>query len=98
VVRSTDAGNTWSAAIPMDAQHVASVQIAGQAVRSSDFLPEFAANFVNGNVFSVWQDALFSATGDTVGPSRSRCSPRNHPNASAASCRITRSVTSTTLG
>ena len=63
VIRSTDAGSTWSAAIPIDVQQVASVQIAGQAVRSSDFLPEFAANPVNGNLYAVWQDARFSPTG-----------------------------------
>src|SRR6478672_9573931 len=50
VIRSIDGGNTWSAAIPIDVQQVASVQIAGQAVRSSDELPEFAANPVNGNL------------------------------------------------
>jgi hypothetical protein len=44
-------------------QQVASVSIAGQAVRSSDFLPEFAANPVNGNLYAVWQDARFSPTG-----------------------------------
>jgi hypothetical protein len=32
-------------------------------VRSSDFLPEFAANPVNGNIYAVWQDARFSPTG-----------------------------------
>ena len=63
VIRSTDAGNTWSDAIPIDVQQVASVRIAGQAVRSSDFLPEFAANPVNGNLYAVWQDARFSPTG-----------------------------------
>ena len=63
VIRSTDAGNTWSDAIPIDVQQVASVQIAGQAVRSSDELPEFAANPVNGNLYAVWQDARFSPTG-----------------------------------
>jgi hypothetical protein len=63
VIRSTDAGNTWSDAIPIDVQQVASVSIAGQAVRSSDFLPEFAVNPVNGNIYAVWQDARFSPTG-----------------------------------
>jgi hypothetical protein len=63
VIRSTDGGNTWSGAIPIDIQQVASVQIAGQAVRSSDFLPEFATNPVNGNIYAVWQDARFSPTG-----------------------------------
>jgi hypothetical protein len=63
VIRSSDAGNTWSNAIPIDVQHVASVRIAGQAVRSSDFLPEFAVNPVNGNLYAVWQDSRFSPTG-----------------------------------
>jgi Neuraminidase (sialidase) len=63
VIRSTDSGNTWSQARGIDTQQVASVSIAGQAVRSSDFLPEFAANPVNGNVYAVWQDARFSPTG-----------------------------------
>jgi hypothetical protein len=63
VIRSTDQGTTWSRAIPIDVQQVASVQIAGQVVRSSDELPEFATNPVNGNVYAVWQDARFSPTG-----------------------------------
>ena len=63
VIRSTDAGSTWSDAIPIDVQQVASVSIAGQPVRSSDFLPEFAANPLNGNIYAVWQDARFSPTG-----------------------------------
>src|SRR5262249_40825896 len=62
VIRSTDTGNTWSDAIPIDVQQVAPVRIAGQRVRSSDFLPEFAVNPVNGNVYAVWQDARFSPT------------------------------------
>ena len=63
VIRSTDGGNTWSEARGIDTQQVASVSIAGQPVRSSDFLPEFATNPVNGNVYAVWQDARFSPTG-----------------------------------
>ncbi len=63
VIRSTDGGNTWSEARGIDTQHVASVSITGHPVRSSDFLPEFAANPVNGNVYAVWQDARFSPTG-----------------------------------
>jgi hypothetical protein len=39
------------------------VTIASQAVRSSDFLPEVAANPMNGNLDAVWQDARFSPTG-----------------------------------
>ena len=63
VIRSTDHGNTWSQPIPIDVQQVASVAIDGQAVRSSDFLPEFAANPVNGNLYAVWQDSRFRPTG-----------------------------------
>jgi hypothetical protein len=33
IIRSTDGGNTWSNAIPIDVQQVASVRIASQAVR-----------------------------------------------------------------
>jgi hypothetical protein len=49
IIRSTDGGSTWAGPIPIDAAQVASVSIAGQAVRSSDELPEFATNPVNGN-------------------------------------------------
>jgi len=63
VLRSTDGGDTFSDAIGIDVQQVAAVTIAGQAVRSSDFLPEFAANPVNGNLYAVWQDSRFSASG-----------------------------------
>ena len=44
---------------------MAHVTIAGQAVRSSDELPEFAANPVNGNLYAVWQDKRFSAAGNS---------------------------------
>jgi hypothetical protein len=63
VIRSTDGGNTWSEARGIDTQQVASVSIAGHSVRSSDFLPEFATNPVNGNIYAVWQDARFSPAG-----------------------------------
>jgi hypothetical protein len=63
IIRSADAGSTWSGPIPIDVQQVASVSIAGQAVRSSDELPEFATNPVNGNLYAVWQDSRFSASG-----------------------------------
>ena len=43
---------------------VASVTIAGHDVRTSDVLPDFAANPVNGNVYAVWQDGRFSSTGN----------------------------------
>jgi hypothetical protein len=63
VIRSMDGGNTWSDPIAIDVQQVGSVAIAGQAVRSSDFLPEFAVNPVNGNLYAVWQDSRFSPSG-----------------------------------
>jgi hypothetical protein len=63
VIRSSDGGNIWSHAIPIDVQQVPAVQIAGQAVRSSGELPEFSTNPVNGNLYAVWEDARFSPTG-----------------------------------
>jgi hypothetical protein len=63
IIRSMDGGNSWSDAIPIDVQQVASVDIAGQAVRSSDFLPEFTVNPINGTLYAVWQDGRFSPTG-----------------------------------
>src|SRR5215831_41126 len=67
IIRSTDGGNTWSDAIGIDVQQVAAVSIpttpAPTRVRSSDELPEFATNPVNGNIYAVWQDSRFSSTG-----------------------------------
>jgi hypothetical protein len=63
IIRSTDGGTTWSQPIVATQEAVAHVTIAGQPVRTSDELPEFAANPVNGNVYAVWQDGRFSATG-----------------------------------
>jgi hypothetical protein len=65
IIRSTDGGNTWSDAIGIDVEQVGHVRIAGRAVRSSDELPEFAANPVNGNLYAVWQDSRFSASGSS---------------------------------
>src|SRR5215469_5192803 len=62
IIRSTDGGNTWSDAIPIDVQQVGHVAIAGRGVRSSDELPEFAVNPINGNLYSVWQDSRFTGT------------------------------------
>jgi hypothetical protein len=61
ILRSMDQGNTWSEAIGIDVQQVAGVNLAGRHVRSSDFLPEFAANPVNGNLYAVWQDGRFAS-------------------------------------
>jgi hypothetical protein len=62
IIRSTDGGNTWSEATGIDVQQVGRVAIAGQGVRSSDELPEFAVNPVNGNLYAVWQDSRFTGT------------------------------------
>ena len=67
IIRSTDGGNTWSDAIGIDVQQVAAVSIPTTPtpthVRSSDELPEFATNPVNGNIYAVWQDNRFSPSG-----------------------------------
>ena len=65
VIRSTDGGATWSQPIVVSQEDVAHVTIAGKAVRTSDEVPEFAANPINGAVYAVWQDKRFSATGNS---------------------------------
>ena len=62
IIRSTDGGNTWSGATTIATQQIGSVSIQGQHLRTSDFLPEFAAG-PEGNLYVVWQDARFSPTG-----------------------------------
>jgi hypothetical protein len=62
VIRSTDGGDTWSQPIIVAQQDFAGVSIAGNAVRSSDELPEFAVG-PEGNLYAVWQDGRFSTTG-----------------------------------
>jgi hypothetical protein len=63
VLRSTDGGATWSAPVIVGQLIDAPVSIAGQAVRTGDTLPAFAANPVNGDLYAVWQDGRFSADG-----------------------------------
>ncbi|HEY7692855.1 MAG TPA: sialidase family protein [Gaiellaceae bacterium] len=62
VIRSTDGGATWSRPIIVSDQQVGSVSIAGRDLRTSDFLPEFAAA-PDGTLYAVWQDQRFSPTG-----------------------------------
>ena len=62
VIRSTDGGATWSQPTVVATQQVGTVSIAGQPVRSSDELPEFAVNPTNGNLYAVWQDSRFTGT------------------------------------
>jgi len=62
VIRSTDGGTTWSPPIIVSDLRIAPVRIAGQGVRSSDELPEFAAA-PDGTLYAVWQDRRFSPTG-----------------------------------
>jgi hypothetical protein len=62
VIRSTNGGATWSQPTIVAQQSFAGVSIAGHPVRSSDELPEFAAG-PEGNLYAVWQDGRFSATG-----------------------------------
>jgi hypothetical protein len=61
VIRSADGGATWSSPTIVATQQVGSVSIAGQPVRSSDELPEFAVG-PEGTIYAVWQDARFTGT------------------------------------
>jgi hypothetical protein len=65
VIRSTDGGTTWSDPIIVNGIDLAEVTIAGHDVRTSDVLPEFTANPVNGTLYAVWQDGRFSPTGNS---------------------------------
>jgi hypothetical protein len=62
-LRSTDGGATWSAPVIVGQLIDAPVSIAGQAVRTGDTLPAFAANPVNGDLYALWQDGRFSPDG-----------------------------------
>jgi hypothetical protein len=64
VLRSTDGGTTWSQPIIAAEEVVAHVRINGRRVRTSDELPEFATNPLNGTLYAVWQDGRFSPTGN----------------------------------
>jgi hypothetical protein len=63
VIRSTDGGASWSQPISVSDEVVASVDIAGHPVRSSDVLPEFAVAPATGTLYAVWQDGRFSPNG-----------------------------------
>jgi hypothetical protein len=62
VMRSTDRGVTWSG--PIKVSDVDTVGVfdpdTGQAVRTGDIIPDFAAGVDTGRVYAVWQDGSFS--------------------------------------
>jgi hypothetical protein len=62
VMRSTDRGVSWSA--PIKVSDVDTVGVTdpdtGQAVRTGDIIPDFAAGVNTNRVYAVWQDGSFS--------------------------------------
>ncbi|MGH2992304.1 MAG: sialidase family protein [Solirubrobacterales bacterium] len=62
VLRSNDAGETWSAPILVDRLQTISVRDpeTGEDVRTGDIVPDVAVNSDNGRLYAVWQDARFS--------------------------------------
>lgn len=63
VLRSADGGATWSGPVIVSQLVDAPVSIAGQAVRTGDIIPAFAANPSTGALYAVWQDGRFSPDG-----------------------------------
>jgi hypothetical protein len=63
VIHSSDGGNTWSGPTVAAREQVAHVFISGKFIRTSDQLPEFATNPVNGDLYAVWQDGRFTSGG-----------------------------------
>ena len=72
VQRSTDKGQTWSKAIVVAPQQVASVTTPGdgQDVRTGDVIPDIAVDRSgaqrDGNLYVVWQDGRFKAGGSAA--------------------------------
>jgi BNR repeat-like domain len=58
-IRSSDGGASWSGATIVNSLVDAPVTIGGQAVRTGDILPAWAAS-PTGNLYVVWQDGRFT--------------------------------------